>query len=203
MNGMDMLRVGVYSGSFAPVHKGHVASAKAFMEQMKLDYLFIVPTYMDNTDGANDPLYRLKMCELAFSDVDGVVISDAEIGKSGRSYIFDTLSELKRPDARLFLLCETDSVLSFDSLYRYEDILKLCYPSYVRWENDPIITKRIVAKIGEYYEKYGVMFRRIVLDPIPISSAAVRRAAREGRDLSELVPAAVEKFIKDNRLYLD
>jgi nicotinate-nucleotide adenylyltransferase len=126
MNGMDMLRVGVFSSAFAPVHKGHVAAAKAFMEQMKLDYLFIVPTYMDKSDASDDPLYRLKMCELAFSEVDGIIISDAEILKGGRSYTYDTLSELKRPDARLFLLCETDAALSFDKLYKYEDVLKLC-----------------------------------------------------------------------------
>ena len=45
-NGMDMLRVGIYGGTFAPIHNGHVAAAKAFMEQMKLDYLFIIPAYL-------------------------------------------------------------------------------------------------------------------------------------------------------------
>ena len=43
MEGFDALRVGIYGGTFAPIHNGHVASAKAFMEQMKLDYLFVVP----------------------------------------------------------------------------------------------------------------------------------------------------------------
>ena len=205
MNGMDMLRVGVYSGSFAPVHNGHVAAAVAFMEQMKLDYLFVVPTYLppeSELGGGNDPLYRLKMCELAFADVDGVIISDAEIGKSGRSYTYDTLKELERPDARLFLLFGTDTVLSFDSVYRYEDILKMSYPTYVRRENDPLLTSKIVAKIGEYYEKYGVMFRRIVTEPKVISSTEIRRRVREGRDISSMVPPAVAEFIAKNRLYL-
>ena len=206
MNGMDMLRVGIYGGTFAPIHNGHVAAAKAFMEQMKLDYLFIIPTYMPPhkaVDGSDDPLYRLKMCELAFADTDGIVISDTEITRGGVSYTYDTLKELQRPDTRLFLLCGTDMVLTFDTWYRYEDIFKMCYPTYVRREDDPLITSRIVAKIGEYYEKYGVMFRRIVTDPIKISSTDIRRAVKEGKDISGLVPPAVEKFIKDNRLYLD
>ena len=206
MNGMDMLRVGVYGGTFAPIHNGHVAAAKAFMEQMKLDYLFIIPTYLPphkEVDSSDDPLYRLKMCELAFADTDGVVISDVEIKRGGRSYTYDTLKELQRPDTRLFLLCGTDMVLSFDTWYRYEDILKMCYPTYVRRENDPLITSRIVAKIGEYYEKHGVMFRRIVTDPMPMASTDIRRAVKEGRDISDLVPPAVEKFIRENRLYLN
>lgn len=201
---MDMLRVGIYGGTFAPIHNGHVAAAKAFMEQMKLDYLFIIPTYLPphkQVDASDDPLYRLKMCELAFEGVDGVVISDVEIARGGKSYTYDTLKELQRPDTRLFLLCGTDMVLTFDQWYRFEDIFKMCYPTYVRRENDPFLTKRIVAKIGEYYEKYGVMFRRIVTDPIELTSTEIRRAVREGKDISHLVPQGVADFIRENGLY--
>lgn len=204
--GMDMLRVGIYGGTFAPIHNGHVQAAKAFMEQMKLDYLFIIPAYLPphkQIDASDDPLYRLKMCELAFADVDGVVISDVEIRRGGKSYTYDTLKELQRPDTRLFLLCGTDMVLSFDTWYRFEDIFKMCYPTYVRRENDPLLTNRIVAKIGEYYQKYGVMFRKILTDPIELSSTEIRRAVREGRDISYMVPARVAEFIRENRLYLD
>ena len=205
-NGMDMLRVGIYGGTFAPIHNGHVAAAKAFMEQMKLDYLFIIPTYLPphkQVDSSDDPLYRLKMCELAFEGVDGVVISDVEIRRGGKSYTYDTLKELQRPDTRLFLLCGTDMVLTFDKWYRFEDIFKMCYPIYVRRENDPLMTNRVVAKIGEYYEKYGVMFRKVQLDPIPISSTQIRRAVREGQDISTMVPAGVARFIEENRLYAE
>lgn len=205
-NGLDMLRVGIYGGTFAPVHNGHVAAAKAFMEQMKLDYLFIIPAYLPphkQIDASDDPLYRLKMCELAFSDVDGVVISDVEIRRGGKSYTYDTLKELERPDTRLFLLCGTDMVLTFDRWYRFEDIFKLCYPTYVRREDDPVLGKRIIAKIGEYYEKYGVMFRKIVTDPIPISSTEIRRAVRDGKDISGMVPAKVAEFIREHGLYLE
>ena len=205
MNGFDHTRVGIYGGTFAPVHNGHVRAAKAFMEQMKLDYLFIIPTYLPphkQIDASDDPLYRLRMCELAFGDMDGVVISDCEIVRGGKSYTYDTLKELERPNTRLFLLCGTDMVLSFDRWYRFEDILKMCYPVYVRRENDALIGNRIVAKITEYYQKYGVMFRKIITEPLELSSTDVRRAVLEGRDISSMVPPAVERFIKDNGLYL-
>ena len=205
MNGMDHLRVGIYGGTFAPVHNGHVAAAKAFMEQMKLDYLFIIPTCLPphkQIDFSDDPIFRLRMCELAFKDVDGVVISDTEIKRGGRSYTYDTLVELTRPNTRLFLMCGTDMVLTFDTWYKFREILKLCYPVYVRRENDPILTKRVVDKITEYYEKYGVMFRRIVTEPIELSSTQVRRKVAAGEDISGLVPAGVAEFIRENGLYL-
>ena len=200
----EMLRVGIYGGTFAPIHNGHVRAAKAFMEQMKLDYLFIIPTNLPphkQIDEADDPLIRLRMCELAFENVDGVVISDVEIRREGRSYTYDTLKELSRPDTRLFLLCGTDMVLTFDKWYRFEDILKMCYPVYVRRENDALLTNRIVAKITEYYEKYGVMFRRIVTEPLVLSSTQIRQAVKDGRDISALVPPSVAKYIYDNGLY--
>jgi nicotinate-nucleotide adenylyltransferase len=205
MNGADCLRVGIYGGTFAPIHNGHVKAAKAFMEQMKLDYLFIIPTCLPphkQMDHSDDPLYRLRMCELAFEDTDGVVISDTEIKRGGKSYTYDTLKELSRPNTRLFLMCGTDMVLTFDTWYKFEEIFKLCYPVYVRRENDPILTKRIVDKITEYYNKYGVMFRRIVTDPLEVSSTQIRKMVGEGKDISALVPKSVAKFIADNRLYL-
>ncbi len=203
MNGMDMLRVGIYRGDFSPVHNGHVASAKAFMEQMKLDYLFVVPCFMQKGDYSSDPIFRLKMCELAFADVDGVIISDTEIRRGAGASLYGTVKELTREGTRLFLLCGSDEALSFDKTERYEDILKMCYPNYVRRENDPLITAKIVAKLGEYYEKHGVMFRRIITDPIDISSKKIRRAISEGKSISGLVAPEVENFIKENRLYLD
>jgi nicotinate-nucleotide adenylyltransferase len=204
MNGFDHTRVGIYGGTFAPIHNGHVRAAKAFMEQMKLDYLFVIPAYMPphkQIDASDDPIFRLRMCELAFKDTDGVIISDCEIKRGGKSYTYDTLKEFQRPNTRLFLLCGTDMVLTFDTWYRFEDIFKMCYPVYVRRENDPFIGNRIVSKITEYYEKYGVMFRRIVTDPIELCSTDIRGAVERGEDISALVPAEVARFIHENGLY--
>ena len=204
MSGFDHMRVGIYGGTFAPIHNGHVAAAKAFMEQMKLDYLFIIPAHLPphkQIDESDDPVYRLRMCELAFKDIDGVVISDCEIARGGKSYTYDTLKELQREDTRLFLLCGTDMVLTFDTWYRFEDIFKMCYPVYVRRENDALIGNRIVSKINEYYQKYGVMFRKIMTEPIELSSTDIRRAVKNGQDISGMVPTAVADFIKQNGLY--
>jgi nicotinate-nucleotide adenylyltransferase len=199
------MKIAIFGGSFDPVHKEHIRLAEAAIEELGLDKLFVMPACAPpHKPGKTLALDqdRLRMCELAFGELPKVEICDYEIAQGGTSYTYDTLKELQRPDARLFLLCGTDMVLTFDKWYRYEDIFKMCYPTYVRREDDPVITSRIVAKIGEYYEKHGVMFRRIITDPIKLSSTDIRRAVKEGRDISSMVPPAVEKFIRDNRLYL-
>ena len=205
MDGYDYLRVGIYGGTFAPIHNGHKSAAKAFMEQMKLDCLFIIPAGIPphkQVDFSDDPLFRLKMCELAFEGMDGVIISDCEIKREGKSYTYDTLKEFSRPDVRLFLMCGTDMVLTFDKWYRFEEIFKMCYPVYVRRENDAILTGKIVDKITEYYNKYGVMFRRIITEPIELSSTQIRKRVAQGKDISSMVPQKVAEFIRENRLYL-
>ena len=199
-----MLRVGIYGGTFSPVHAGHVAAAKAFMEQMWLDVLYVIPT--GNTphkqmDGEVTAAQRLRMCELAFADVEGVIVSDMEMRREGRSYTIDTLRELTGEDRRLFLLCGTDMMLTLDGWRESEEIFKLSYPVYIRREKDALIDKMIVQKIAEYNEKYGKVVRRIVTDPIEISSSLVRERIKNGEDVSGLIPASVGKYIRDNHLY--
>lgn len=197
-------RVGIYGGTFAPPHKGHVEAAKAFMRQMRLDYLFVIPTAIPphkKLDFDVSPLDRLKMCELAFGEIDGVIISDIEIRRGGASYTVDTLCELTAPDTRLFLLCGTDMLLTLDQWYRAEEIFKLCYPIYIRRENDPILTKRIISKIAEYTEKYNAVVRRVVTEPIELSSSRVRKALRDGKDISGMVDPKVEAYIKEHGLF--
>ena len=150
------MRVGIYGGTFSPVHNGHVAAAKAFMEQMWLDILYVIPTGVTphkDMKGDATASDRLEMCRLAFEGVEGVIVSDLEMRREGKSYTVDTLRELSGEDRRIFLLCGTDMMLTLDTWYQAEEIFRLCYPTYIRREEDPIITQRIVAKMGEYQQQ--------------------------------------------------
>ena len=145
-----MLRIGMYGGAFAPIHIGHVEAAKAFMRQMWLDVLFIVPTGQSphkEMDRSASDADRLQMCRLAFDGVEGVIVSDIEIKREGKSYSVDTLRELSVEDSRLFMLCGTDMILTIDEWDSPEEIFKLCYPVYIRRENDRSLDRTIIAKI--------------------------------------------------------
>ena len=200
-----MIRIGIYGGTFSPPHNGHIAAAKAFMEQMWLDFLYVIPTATPphkEMDVPVDAAHRLEMCRLAFSDVEGVYVSDVEMQRGGRSYTVDTLRELSGEDRRLFLLCGTDMMLTLGNWREPEEIFKLSYPVYIRREKDAIIDKQILQKIAEYNEKYGKVVRRIVTEPIELSSNLVRERIKNGEEVSHLIPAAVEKYIRDNHLYV-
>ena len=198
------MRVGIYGGTFSPVHNGHVAAAKAFMEQMWLDILYVIPTgvtphkVMKGDATAKD---RLEMCRLAFAEMDGVIVSDLEMRREGKSYTVDTLRELYDPDGRLFLLMGTDMLLTLDQWREPEEIFRLCYPVYIRREEDAALDGRIVEKITSYQERFGKVVRRIVAPAIELSSSDVRHTIAEGGPIDSMVSEPVARYIEANHLY--
>ena len=198
------MRIGIYGGTFAPPHAGHVAAAQAFMTQMKLDILYVIPAGIPphkQVASNDDPRHRIRMCELAFGGMEGVIVSDCEIRRGGKSYTVDTLREFAAPEHRLFLLCGTDMMLTLDTWYQAEEIFRLCYPIYIRREDDRSLDKKLIAKIGEYQEKFGAIVRRVVMPPVVLSSTEVRRAVAEGQPIDHMVAPAVAEYIRQNGLY--
>ena len=199
------LRIGIYGGTFAPVHNGHIAAAKLFFEQMHLDLLYIIPAGIPphkQIDASDDPVHRYRMCELAFEGARNVIVTDMEIRREGRSYTVDTLRALSAPDRRLFFLMGTDMMLTLDQWRAPEEIFRLCYPVYMRRENDPILSARIVEKNKLYQEKYGKIVRRLVGDVTELSSTAVRDRVHACEPIADLVPPAVERYIREHKLYI-
>ena len=199
-----MTRIGIYGGTFSPPHNGHIAAAKAFMEQMWLDILYVIPAATPphkQMTCAISPEDRLDMCRLAFSEMEGVYVSDMEIQRGGKSYTVDTLRELTGEDRRLFLLLGTDMMLSLGEWYRPDEIFRLSYPVYIRREKDAILDQRIIQTIADYNEKYGKVVRRIVTEPLVISSSEIRRRFEAQESVEGLLPPSVEKYIRDKHLY--
>ena len=86
INGIE--RVGIYGGMFAPIHNGHIAAARAFIQQMKLDKLLIVPTKCTprkSIDFQDDPQHRFNMCKLAFEHDENIEVSAVELDREGIS----------------------------------------------------------------------------------------------------------------------
>lgn len=198
------MRVGIYGGTFSPVHNGHVAAAKAFMEQMWLDILYVIPTGVTphkDMKGNATAADRLEMCRLAFADMEGVIVSDLEMRREGKSYTVDTLRELYDPDGRLFLLMGTDMLMTLDQWREPDEIFRLCYPVYIRRETDESLDQAIVEKITSYQEKYGKVVRRIVAPAIELSSTDIRAAVAEDFPIEGAVPPAVAAYIREHNLY--
>ena len=199
------MKIGVYGGSFNPPHLGHFVAAVSGAKFLGLDRLFLIPAGIPphkEMDMPVDGKARLEMCRLAFGGMEGVCVSDMEINRQGRSYTVDTLRELSGEDRRLFLLCGTDMMLTLGQWRNPEEIFRLSYPVYIRRDSDRSLDPLIVEKITEYNNRFGKVVRRIVADPIELSSSDVRNLLAQGKSVSHLIPSAVERYIKDNHLYV-
>ena len=199
-----MLRVGIYGGAFAPIHIGHVEAAKAFMKQMWLDVLFVVPTgksphkEMDTTASDSD---RIEMCRRAFEGVEGVIVSDIEIRRGDTSYSIETLRSFTDEDRRLFMLCGTDMMLTLGEWDDADEIFRLCYPAYIRREDDRELDAKIIETNTRYFETFGKYVIKIAAPVIDISSSRLREMMRRGEDVSAYMPARVLEYIDEKGLY--
>lgn len=199
-----MTRIGIYGGTFSPPHNGHLKAAKAFMEQMWLDILYVIPTALPphkEMEVAVSAADRLAMTRLAFGSMEGVYVSDMEIARGGRSYTVDTLRELSGEDRRLFLLLGTDMLLTLDTWRSPEELFRLSYPVYIRRDNDRSLDEPIIQKIAAYHQKYGKVVRKLIADPLELSSHEIRERLIKGESIDGLVPPTVGQYIREKHLY--
>lgn len=200
------MKIGIYGGTFSPVHCGHLLAAREFVRGTELDKLLIIPAAQPPHKEMQTPVSasdRLEMCRLAFEGMENVEISDIEISRGGKSYTVDTVTELKKkyPDDELFLLVGTDMLLTFERWYRYTDILSLCNLVYVRRETDSELDGEIFEKISFLEKQTGRKIRHIKIDPVEISSSELRQMLQDGEDTGNYLPEKVEKFIKEKGIY--
>lgn len=199
------MKIGIFGGTFSPPHMGHVRAAEAFIDGVGLDKLLVIPTFISpHKDGlrVEEPEVRLEMCRLAFV-MDKCEISDIEIKRGGKSYTVLTLRSLREiyPEDELFMLCGTDMFLTLGKWFRAEEIFRLCTVVCVRRESDDETERKIKEKDDIYREQFGARIRHISLIPTELSSSEVRETNQNEGDISEMVPPAVEEFIKHRRLY--
>jgi nicotinate-nucleotide adenylyltransferase len=199
---MNKRKIGIFGGTFNPPHIGHVASAKSFLEQMELDELLIIPTYVpphkDYTSAVSCE-QRLQMCRLAFADIPKATVSDIEIKRRGTSYTYLTLEELYSDEVELYMLCGTDMILSLDRWKNSETIFKLAAICYIRRENEIYNSIEISNKINEYTINYGAEIHEIECEPIQISSSEIRIASEK---LKFYLPKNVYDYIIEMGLYV-
>lgn len=200
------MKVGIFGGTFNPIHKGHTEAALAFLEHMKLDRLLVIPTKIPPHKaiaGEDDPAIRLEMTKLAFSEypeAKAIEVSDIEIKSEGKSYTYYTLQKIKDMGFdEICLYCGTDMLLSFDTWFRFEDILKACTLSYAsRLE---IVAPEVSEKIEMLKTRYGAHIEEIPLAPIEISSSEIREMIRDGKDAEHFLSPSVLAFIEERGLY--
>ena len=129
-----------------------------------------------------------------------VTVSDIELKREGKSYTFDTLSQLREihPDDQLYFLIGSDMLFTFDGWYRYKDLLQMAH-FCVSGRTDEDL--ELLAPYVQKLEGEGGHFVTLTLDPIEISSTDLRAMIAAGEDTGEYLNEGVIEYIKANHLY--
>lgn len=195
-------RIGILGGSFDPVHWGHILLAREALRFAELDYVLLLvardPPHKTLHASASE---RLEMARLAVEDETKIYASDLELKMTGKIYAVDALRGVKRhhPDAELFYLIGSDLLATLPYWYKSEELFSLvhilCAVRQERWGSRAEL-------IADMREQHKIPLQIMEVDIPDISSSRIRSWLREGRLVTDWVPTAVEKYIKERGLYL-
>jgi nicotinate-nucleotide adenylyltransferase len=200
------MKIGVFGGSFDPIHLGHLILAENCREQIGLDQVLFMPCAMSphKLDGAHgSDRQRLEMLDLAIGGHREFVRSDMEIKRGGTSYTVETLQALtvQNPENEWFFLMGADSLESFSSWREPEEILRLAKPIIVARPGAEPVNLSLLEPLSSAGYVESIKELRVESPLIDISSTKIRQRVSESSSIRFLVPRSVEKYIETQKMY--
>jgi nicotinate-nucleotide adenylyltransferase len=200
------MRLGIFGGSFDPVHLGHLILAECCREQQRLDQMWFMPAHTPphKQDHALAPgPDRIEMLKLATGGHESFHVSTLEIDRSGVSYTVDTLERLKDEDAtrELFLILGADSLADLPTWKAPARLCELSTPLVVRRAGSPPPDFSVLSPFVNSARIRQFEAAQVAMPLIGISSSDIRRRVAENRSIRFLTPRAVEKYIETHGLY--
>lgn len=189
-----MSRIGIFGGTFDPVHVGHIAVAVRVRAALGLDRVELVvanePWQKLDRPRLSPAQDRLAMVEAAVEGIDGVVASSAEIDRGGLTYTVDTLEAYRGddPGGSLFLILGSDAAASLNTWHRYEEIAEMA----------EIV---VVDRPGAMGRRPPVAHQVVACPLLDLSSTLVREWADAGQPLDGLIPPAALSYCRQKGLY--
>jgi nicotinate-nucleotide adenylyltransferase len=216
------LKVGIFGGTFNPIHYGHLRAAEEVREKLEFDKILFIPSGSPplKIKELADAKHRYKMTRLAIFTNRLFELSDIECRLSGKSYTVKTVEELKKnnPEMEFSFILGIDAFIDITNWWHPERLITLANfviisrPEFrfVDLQISPYIkiNRRILKRLDNAeIETYTVKLKSsrnatfLRLTPIGISSTGIRRLLKEGKSIKYLLPAEVESYIIANKLY--
>lgn len=197
-----MARIGIYGGTFSPVHVGHVQGAKYALKALKLDRLLMIPTntspHKELPEGSPTPQQRLAMLQIALQGEEKIQVSDLELVRGGVSYTYMTLTQLRQqyPEDDFFLIMGDDMFSSIESwkepqiIYKEATLAVLCRGG--NWNE--------VQEKAQQLKEQGVRVE-LLENPVTVISSTQLRRLLAFRCADDFLPEGVASYIRENGLY--
>ena len=185
----NLKKIGIYGGSFDPIHHGHLILAREAREALDLEKVIFVPAAMSpfktHAAAASGDM-RLRMLQAAIEGEEGFAIDDCELRRQPPSWTIDTVLEIgkRETDSEIYLLIGEDTVATLDRWRRFDDLKK-------------IVRFVVLDRSGKQpSHSYQLIHRRI-----DISATEIRRRVAQHESIRYLVPDSVDEIIQREKLY--
>lgn len=205
-------RIGLFGGTFDPVHYGHLRPALELTERYALDTLYLLPNHKPahrSAPGASTA-QRIEMLSLAVDGVSRLSIDSREANRNKPSYTVDTLAEVRNehPDATLLFFMGLDAFSSFTQWHRWQEILSLANLVVIDRPNVNLseFSTDLLRSQAELFGEQIVDGSRGVIERCPvtqlsISATAIRACVNARHSIRFLLPDEVREYIEQQRLY--
>ncbi len=190
-----MSRIGIFGGTFDPIHHGHLITAQSVKEIRELDKIIFMPAYISphkQHAKASSAQHRLNMLKIALDEIPFFECSDYEIKQQTISYTIDTLREFKKYFDEIDLIIGYDNIFQLHTWKEPDEILKL---------SNIIVLRRKSSYPIDYLDKYVEAALFVKTRAIEISATDIRNRVHANLPIHYLVPKNVEDYIYKNNLY--
>lgn len=199
------MKLGIFGGTFDPVHYGHLQLAEACRQELELDEVRFIPAGSPphKSGQISDGHARADMLKLAVSGYPEFTVDRREIRRSGPSFTVLTLEEISQelPEAELFFLMGADSLVDFpgwrepDRILELSSVVAVNRPGSVQWTSE-----QLQQAAGDLN---SARIRLVSMPGADISASDLRERVRAGREIRFLTPRAVQAFLTEHNLYVE
>lgn len=199
-----MAKIGIYGGTFDPIHNGHIYIAKQAKEQLALDEIWWVvsgnPPHKE--DAITGRILRYQMCHIALEHEQDMLLKDFEMYRTRQCYSYELLTSLHQlfPEHKWYFIMGEDSLIQF-STWRHPEIIAKLAALVIAIRTMDTSATTIEDTARRIQNRYHANVFLLDTKNVPVSSTQLRQMVYEGKCISELVPQSIEDYIIQHHLY--